>query len=176
MPFFTIHTHGLMKPQPMPLDRVEALCSQRSLEDLQNLKQRMRAFFTEQSAKRKKATADISAIDGQISAIRIEILANQKQIDLAEASNQEIMGSLPGNGAERFLALQRLYTVPSISPLKEEEIKKLQTIQTKLRNDIAWINYEFTTCDPEWKIVNKIIDEKTPKLAPPPTPGQSMGL
>lgn len=175
MPFFTVQTHRLMKPQPMPLDQVEALCRQRSLDDLQNLKQRMRAFFNEQSANRKKATAKILEIDVQINSIESNILAKQKQIELAEASNREIWSNLPGNGAERFLALQQLHPVPSNGSLKEQdEIKKLRTIQTNLKNDIAWINYEFITCDPEWKIVNKIIAEKTLQIALSSIPDKRM--
>lgn len=174
MPFFTIPTPHFMKRQPMPLDQVEAFCREQSLEYLQDLKQRMRAFFGKESTNRRSATAEILAIDVQIKSIEMEILENQEQIERAEANNQRILSNLPGNGAERYLAFQQMYSIPSIRTPKEDEIRKLQARQVTLQKDIKWINGEFIRGDLEYTIVNKIIDEKTPKVAPAPIPEHSM--
>jgi len=152
MPFFNMQTP----------EQIANYCAQQSLDDLNSLKTRMFKFFKDMTQRSTSAKHHITAIDLAIQEHQNKIAENKLAIANADARNSEILGSLPGNGAERYLALQALYTPDNIQSEHEQGIKKLNQSKEMYKTRIAAINLELNACIPELHIVDKYIDAKTP--------------
>jgi hypothetical protein len=161
---------------PMPVDRIEATCRKHSLEHLIDLRTRMRAFYRKESKNRKDIAQEISEIGLQITGLQTQLELNRLDIAEVESRNEHIMSNLPGNGAERYLALQRLSNVPPFMVHLAEELKALEATQVELINKVRWINYEFTIGDVEFPAVLRIIDEKKLTMSDAIVPASSMRI
>ena len=152
MPFFNMQT----------AEQIENYCAQQGLDDLKRLKTRMFNFFKDMTQKSTYSKHQITAIDKAIEDHLNKIAQNKLEIASANARNSEILGSLPGNGAERYLALQALHYPTNIQSEHEEDLKKLNQSKEVHKTRIAAINLELNACLPELQIVDKYIDAKTP--------------
>jgi chromosome segregation ATPase len=161
---------------PMPVDRIEATCRKHSLEHLIDLRTRMSAFYRRESQNRKDIKQEISEINLQITGLQTQLVLNRQEITEIESLNESIRSNLPGNGAERYLALQHLSNVPPFMVHLAEEIKALETTQVELSNKVRWINYEFTIGDVEFPAVLRIIEEKKLAMSDAIAPASSMRI
>lgn len=176
MPFFTIKSSRFVQPLPMPLERVEETCRKLNLEDLLSLKRRIFNFFKAEDARRVKLKTAMTDINQYVTELETQIKANKDSIERAISYNNEIKANLPGNGAERWLALQALAQIPDAKYELDTEVVKLRKLKEQFAKDLAWINKEFSACADELKIVDQIINEKTPQEAPTPSADNTMKM
>ncbi|KTD07583.1 hypothetical protein [Legionella jamestowniensis] len=158
MPFFSMQTP----------EQIRNYCQKQSFDELRNLNHRYGAFFEKVAEQEDLNNEKINLINRNIHDLQKQIADKKEQ---AEQHRKHVLDSLPGNAAERYLALQTLTYHSSDTSILEQEITELTQQKIKHEEDNAWIKFELHACAQELKIINAVIKEKTPvenrEIAPP---------
>ncbi|KTD25416.1 Uncharacterised protein [Legionella lansingensis] len=149
MPFFPMQSS----------DQIKDYCQRQSLEELKKLNQQYGVFFEQVGSQQDDNNKNIDTINNKINCIKKRIEENRQEVRLAEERRKNILENLPGNHAERYLALQATIYFPNAEDISEE-LKTLEKQKNELEQRNAWIKFEIHSCVQELKIVNAVIKEK----------------
>ncbi|WED42018.1 hypothetical protein [Legionella cardiaca] len=153
MPFFPMRTP----------EEIKRYCKDQPLEELIKLNHRYGNFFERISEQEDKNNEAIDTIKLKIDILRKELEKKEQEGQSAESNHRKQFEGLPGNGAERYLALSALRN-SSIQDndcsVLEKPLKELIDEKKKLEEYNGWIKYEMHSCAQELKIINKVIENK----------------
>ncbi|ASQ44743.1 hypothetical protein clem_00885 [Legionella clemsonensis] len=147
MPFFSMQTP----------EQIKNYCHTQSFEELRELNHRYGPFLEKISAQEDLNKQEIAIIHQQIEALQKQIESEKEQED---QRRKNIRNNLPGNSAERYLALQTLAYPTLCTSSLEQKVEALRQQEIKLQNHNAWIRSEIRGCTQELKIINAVMREK----------------
>ncbi|STX29708.1 Uncharacterised protein [Legionella beliardensis] len=153
MPFFPGWTHA----------QIRDFCQSKSFEYLKNLNKKFGNLFEQMDDILTKNNNEIEQITQQITNLREQIKENDLALAQAEDNRNNVLSNAPGNGPERYLALQAVSYVPEDKTIDyKKDIEKLEKEKRSLIASNGLIQGEIRDNIGKLRIVNAVMEAKRP--------------